>query len=178
MFFGKKDKPASSSRPVRVTILTDEYIIDALDDPDLSILHAAFDSDPTEPTGGTIILKDARLQALGKMETPARTFAEWRMPSFVKVIAIISDDPTAENLILQGWEDYQTPFKACIYAGAFTIEGTIYSEDEEPPDFALHTFTPLENAIITYQLDKKEKAIGGRWGVVNSVLMHGFSIEK
>ncbi len=178
MFFGKKGKPASPSNPVRVTILTDEYIIDALDDPGLSILQAAFDSDPHEPTGGTIILRDARVLALGKVETPARTFAEWHMPSLVKVIAIISDDPAAEALIHDGWGDYETPFKAFIYAGAFTIEGTIYSEDEDPPDFELHTFTPLENASITYQMDKKEKAIRGRWGVVNSVLMHGFSIEK
>jgi hypothetical protein len=178
MFFGKKEVPEPQKPPIRVTIITDEYIIDAMDDPELSILQAAYDSEIQEPTGGVIVLKDAHVQALGQVNTPARTFAEWRMPSFVKVIAIVSDDPAAEDFMVDGWTDYEYPFKAIIYAGAFTIEGKILSEDEAPPTFEIRTFVPLEESTITYQLDKKEKVIRGRWGVVNSVLMHGFSIEK
>lgn len=178
MFFGKKDKPAPPSRPVRITILTDEYIIDALDDPELSILQAVYDSEIGDASGGVIILKDATLRSLRQAAAPARTFPEWRLPSLVSVIAILSDDPAANDLIRAGWEDYETPFKAFIYAGAYTIEGTIFSEDDTPPDFMIRTFAPLEDATVTYQFDGKEKAIRGRWGVVNSVLMHGFSIEK
>lgn len=178
MFFGKKEEPETPQYPIRVTILTDEYIIDALDDPGLSILQAAYDSEVQEPNGGTIILTDARVQPLGQVNTPARTFDEWRIPSFIKIIAVVSDDPAAEDLIIDGWPDYEHPFKTLIYAGAYTIEGNIFSEDEDPPAFTLRTFVPLENASITYQLDKKQKTISGRWGVVNSLLMHGFSIEK
>ena len=178
MFFGKKDKPASPSRPVRVTILTDEYIIDALDDPELSILQAVYDSEVDDASGGVIVMKDATLRSLRQGAAPARTFPEWHLPSLVNIIAILSDDPAANDLIREGWEDYETPFKAFIYAGAYAIEGTIFSEDDSPPDFMIRTFTPLEDATVTYQFDGKEKTIRGRWGVVNSVLMHGFSIEK
>ena len=177
MFFGKQEEPKKSMKPIRVTILTDEYIIDATDDPDLSIIMAAYDSEIQEPTGGTLILKDAYVKPLGNVNTPARTFSEWHMPSFVKVIAIISDDPAAEDLLVAGWPDHEHSFNAVIYAGGFTIDGKIFSENEEPPKFELRTFVPLEDASITYQLDKKTEVIRGRWGVVNSVLMHGFSIE-
>ena len=178
MFFGKKDKPASPKRPVRITILTDEYIIDALDDPELSILQAVYDSEIGDASGGVIVLKDATLRSLRQPNAPARTFSEWRLSSLVSVIAILSDDPAAQELIREGWEDYETPFKAFIYAGAYTIEGTIFSEDETPPDFRIRTFAPLEDATVTYPSDAKSKSLRGRWGVVNSVLMHGFSIEK
>lgn len=178
MFFGKKDKPASPKRPVRITILTDEYIIDALDDPELSVLQAVYDSEIGDASGGVIILKDATLRSLRQPNAPARSFSEWRLSSLVSVIAILSDDPAAQELIREGWEDYETPFKAFIYAGAYTIEGTIFSEDEAPPDFRIRTFAPLEDATVTYPSDAKSMSLRGRWGLVNSVLMHGFSIEK
>ncbi|MBK6794689.1 MAG: hypothetical protein IPG80_19570 [Anaerolineales bacterium] len=177
MFFGKKE-PETPRNPIRITIVTDEYLIEAWDDPELSIFYAAYDSEVDDPTGGALILKDAYVKPLGKINTPARTFTQWRLPSFVKVIAILSDDPITEDIMAEAWVNYVTPFKSLLYAGAFTIEGTIFSEDDNPPDFALRTFVPLENSIITYQFDKDFKPIQGRWGVVNSVLMHGFSIEK
>ena len=178
MFFGKKETTEKKKNPIRLTILTDEYIIDALDDPDLSILQAVHDSEIGDASGGVIILKDATLHSLRHASAPARTFSEWRLPSLVNMIAILSDDPTAQQLIAEGWEDYQTPFKALIYAGAYIIEGKMFSEDDTPPDFRIRTFAPLEDATITYALEQKEKTIRGRWGLVNSVLMHGFSIEK
>lgn len=177
MFFGKKEEPTAPKSPIRVTIITDEYIIDAWDDPELSIFHAAYDSEVQEPTGGTIILKDAYVKPLGQVNTPARTFPEWRMSSFVKVIAILSDDPNAEDILVDAWPDHEYSFKAQMYVGAFTVEGKIFSEDEDPPVFDIHTFTPIEDAEIIYQLDKNVSPIRGRWGVVNSVLMHGFSVE-
>ncbi|MBN8656525.1 MAG: hypothetical protein J0M11_12360 [Anaerolineae bacterium] len=178
MFFGKKDKPASPKRPVRITILTDEYIIDALDDPELSILQAVYDSEVDDASGGVIVLKDATLRSLRQPNAAARSFSEWRLPSLVSIIAILSDDPVAQELIREGWEDYETPFKAFIYAGAYNIEGTIFSEEDTPPDFMIRTFAPLEDATVTYPPDAKRTSLRGRWGVVNSVLMHGFSIEK
>jgi len=178
MFFGSKEEPKKPAKPIRVTVLTDEYIIDALDDPGLSILQAAYDIEVDDFSGGSIVLKDAYVQPLGNINTPARTFSDWRIASFAKIIAIISDDPVAEDLILDGWPDYEHPFRAMIYAGAYTIEGKIFSEVETPPAFALRTFAPLEEFTITYQLDKTSKVIRGRWGVVNSVLMHGFSVEE
>jgi hypothetical protein len=178
MFFGKKEEEKAPAKPIRVTIITDEYIIEAWDDPELSILQAAYDAEVSDLSGGTLVLKDAYVKPLGKINTPARTFSDWRISSFTKIIAIISDDPGAEDLIIDGWPDYEHPFKAIMYAGAFTIEGKIFSDDEDPPAFSIRTFVPLEDAAITYQLDTKIASIRGRWGVINSVLMHGFSIEK
>lgn len=176
MLFGKKEDPERPARPNRVTIITDEYIIDAWDDPGLSILQAAYDSEISEPSGGTIVLKDACVKPLGGVDTPARTFSDWRMPSFVKVIAIVTDDPAAPNIMINGWLDYEHPNNATIYAGAHIFEGKILSDDEDPPAFAIRTFVPMEEATITHQLDKKVEVIRGRWGAVNSVLMHGFSV--
>lgn len=177
MFFGN-DEPAKTKPPIRLTIITDEYIVDAWDDPGLPILQAAYDAEVADLSGGTMILRDARVKPLGNIQTPERTFPDWRIASFTKIIAILSDDPAAEDLILEGWPDYEHPFDAVIYAGAFTIEGKIYSEDEDPPAFEVRAFAPLEDAQITYQLDKKAAVIRGRWGLVNSIFMHGFSVER
>ena len=177
MFFGK-DKPEKPKKPIRVTIITDEYVVDAWDDPELSILQAAYDAEVADLSGGTMILKDARVKPLGNIQTPERTFPDWRIASFTKIIAILSDDPAAEDLILDGWPEYEHPFDAVIYAGAFTIEGKMYSEDEDPPSFGVRVFTPLEDAQVIYQLDKKATAIRGRWGLVNSIFMHGFSVGR
>ncbi|MBI3168213.1 MAG: hypothetical protein HYZ22_07040 [Chloroflexi bacterium] len=178
MFFGNKEESETSKPPIHVTVVTDEYIIDAWDDPELSILQAAYDSEVSDLSGGNMVLKDAYVKPLGNINTPARTFPNWRIASFAKIIAIVSDDPAAEDLIVEGWTDYEHPFKALMYAGAFTVEGRIYSDDEDPPAFDIRTFAPLEDATITYQLDKNVAVIRGRWGVVNSVLMHGFTLEN
>ena len=178
MFFGKKEAPEKKKKPIRITILTDEYRIDALDDPDLSILQAVYDSEVGDASGGVIVLQDVTVHSLRQPAIPARTFSKWRMPSLVSVIAILSDDPAAKDLIGEGWEDYQTSFKAFIYAGAYTLEGKIFSEDEDPPDFRFRTFAPLEDIVAKFSPNPKENSIAARWGLVNSVLMHGFSIGE
>lgn len=100
------------------------------------------------------------------------------MPSLTNVVAMFSDDPAAEDILLEMWEDYQTPFKVLIYSGTYIIEGTVYSEDEAPPDFMLLAFAPIEDLKITSQVDKKAEVIRAKWGVVNSMMMQGYSIEK
>ncbi len=176
MIFGKKqEKPKKN---IRVSILTNEYLVDGLDDSDASALSGAFDAEIDDPTGGCLPLKDARVQPMGRINTPTRTFDEWLIPSFTNVIAIFSDDPAAEDVILEVWEDYQTPFKVIIYSGTYVIEGTVYSEDEDPPDFMIHSFAPIEDLKITNQADKNAEVIRAKWGVVNSITMHGYSIEK
>jgi hypothetical protein len=178
MFFGKEEEPEKPKRPIRVTILTDEYIIDALDDPELPIMQAAYDSEFSDLSSGSVVLTDAYVKPLGNTSAQARVFPKWYVPSFVSVIAIVSDDPAAEDLLVDGWLDYEYPSNAMIYAGRFTIEGKLYSDEEQsPPSFSVRSFAPLEESVITYQVDKKIETIRGRWGVVNSVMMHGYSIE-
>lgn len=175
MIFGKKKE---ETKPLRTFILTDRYLIDGLDE-DGSSLAAAFDADPNDPTGGCLSLKDVRIQTLGETQTPPRNFNEWLMPSFDKVIAIWSDDPAAKDVLLDAWEEFQTPIKVLIYAGDYSIECTLYSDEEDaPPDFMLHTFAPFEDAEITRLLEKKPQTFRAKRGVVNSALMHGFSVEK
>ena len=175
MIFGKKK---DEQKPLRISILTDTYLIDGLDR-DGSSLAAAFDADPDDPTGGCLSLTDARLQPLGEIKSPPRNFNEWLMPSFDRVIAIWSDEPAAEDVLLEAWEDFQTPIKTLIYAGDFSIECILLSDEEDgPPDFMLHSFAPFEDAAITDLREKKPEVIHAKRGVINSALMHGFSIEK
>lgn len=91
MFFGKKE-PETPRNPIRISIVTDEYLIEAWDDPGIVTFTPHINYEVDDPTGGALILKDAYVKPLGKINTPARTFTQWRLPSFVKVIAILSDD--------------------------------------------------------------------------------------
>lgn len=176
MIFGKKEEKEKKS--IRVSILTNEYLVNGLDDSDSSALSGAFDAEIDDPSGGCLVLTDARVQPMGNINTPTRTFDEWRMPSLTNVVAMFSDDPAAEDILLEMWEDYQTPFKVLIYSGTYIIEGTVYSEDEAPPDFMLLAFAPIEDLKITSQVDKKAEIIRAKWGVVNSMMMQGYNLEK
>ena len=177
MFFGN-DEPAKTKPPIRLTVVTGEYLIDAWDDPELSVFTAAFDASIDEPNGGNIILKDAQVRSFGRLNTPARTFSEWRVPSLAEVIAIVSDDPAAEDLLIDGWLEHEHPFRALIYTGPFTVEGRILSPEETPPTFLENSFIPIEDALLTYRLDEKTTPIRGRWGVVNFLMAHGWSLES
>lgn len=176
MIFRKKEE--KSKKSIRVSILTNEYLVEGLDDSDSSALSATFDAEVEDPAGGCLVLKDTHVQSMGNIHTPARTFPEWHIPSLTNVIAMFSDDPAAEDILLEVWEDHQTPHKVIIYSGAYVIEGTIYSEEEAPPDFILHAFAPMENLKITSQADKKAEPIHAKWGVVNSTMMQGYGVEK
>ena len=161
MIFGKKEEKEKKS--IRVSILTNEYLVDGL--------SGAFDAEIDDPSGGCLLLTDARVQPMGNINTPTRTFDEWRMPSLTNVVAMFSDDPAAEDILLEMWEDYQTPFKVLIYSGTYIIEGTVYSAESIDAYY-------VEDLKITSQVDKKAEVIRAKWGVVNSMMMQGYSIEK
>ena len=181
MFFGNQEdetEPSTEDLPYRIFILTDQFLIEGLDEGGFA-LSAAFDADPNDPSGGCLTLLDARLQSLGVLDVPPRSFERWLLPSFDKVIAIWSNEPPAEDALLDAWEDFQTPIKTLIYAGDISIECKLYyDEDGSTPDFSLHSFAPFEEGLILNLRDKKSPALQAKWGVVNSALMHGFSVEK
>lgn len=177
MFFGN-DKPEKTRPSVRLTVVTSGYIIDAWDDPELSVYTAAFDSSISEPSGGDIILRDAHVRPIGALKTPERVFSEWRMPSLSTVVAILSDDPAAEDLLIDGWLEYEHPVRAMVYVGAFTVEGKMLSPGEELPGFHEHSFIPIADALLTHQSDDKTPQIRGQWGLVNLLMADGWSMER
>lgn len=55
MFFGNNESE-TPNQPLRLTVVTDEYIIEAWDDPGLSVFAAAFDANIDGPSAGNIRL--------------------------------------------------------------------------------------------------------------------------
>ena len=176
MIFGKKEEKPKKS--IRISILTNEYLMEGFDDPEYPAFSSAFDTNVNGLFDGSAKLKDARVQPIGNLNTPVRTFEEWHVTSLLNIIAIFSDDDDAEDILLETWEEYQNPFKVIIYAGTYTIEGTVYSDDDTPPEFGLQIFAPMEDIKITNQMDKKAEVIRAKWGVINSAMMNGYSVEN
>ena len=164
--------------PQHVSVLTTEYVAKGLGDPEYSAFEAASDTRIAENESYDFFLKDVIVQSVGMLKTPSRTFPTWHIPSMGKVIAILAEDVSAQETLLDYWIDFNVPFKAMIYAGPFVIEGTMFSEDDDPPEFYKQAFRPIQDATITYQLGKQTEVIHVELGLVNVFQVHGYSLEK
>ncbi len=164
--------------PQHISVLTTDYMIKGLDNPEYSAFEAANDTLIGEEDGNDFLLTDAVIQPLGPLNIPTRTFPNWRIPSMKSIVAILADDVAAQETLLDFWADFNVPFKVMIYAGPFVIEGTMFSDDDDPPEFYRQAFRPIEDATITYILDKKADVIRVTLGLVNVFHIHGYSVEK
>ncbi len=164
--------------PQHISVLTTDYIAKGLDDLEYSAFEAANDTQIGDEEGNGFLLTDAVVQPFGVFNTPTRTFANWYVPSMKSVVAILAEDIPAQESLLDLWGDFNVPFKVMIYSGAFIIEGTMFSDDQDPPEFYRQAFRPIEDAIITYLPDKKAEVIRVKLGLVNVFHIHGYSVEK
>ncbi len=169
---------ANERGPQHISVLTTEYIARGLDDPEYSAFEAANDTHIGDEEGNDFLLTDAVVQPFGMLNTPTRTFSNWRIPSVKSVVALLADDTPAQETLLDFWADFNVPFKVMIYAGPFIIEGTMFSDDNDPPEFYRQAFRPIEEATVTYLLDKKADVIRVKLGLVNVFHIHGYSVEK
>ena len=163
--------------PQHIAVLTTDYIARGLDDLDYSAFEAANDTQIGDQEGNGFRLADAVVQPLGLLNTPTRTFPNWYIPSMKSVVAILAEDIPAQESLLDLWGDFNVPFKVMIYSGAFLIEGTMFSDDDDPPEFYRQAFRPIEEAVITYLPDKKVELIRVKLGLVNVFHIHGYSVE-
>ena len=164
--------------PQQVSVLTTEYLASGLDDPEYSAFEAANDTHIGDEDAHGFFLTEARVRSIGNLKTPAQTFANWQIPSMQSVIALLAEDAAAQESLLDFWADFNVPFKVVIYAGEFIVEGTMFSDDEDPPEFYRQAFRPIEDAMITHQSEGKGDAIRVKLGLVNVAHIHGFSFEK
>jgi hypothetical protein len=163
--------------PQHISVLTTDYIARGLDDPQYSAFEAANDTQIGDQECNSFRLTDAVVQPLGIFITPTRIFPNWYIPSMKSVVAILAEDVPAQESLLDHWADFNVPFKVMIYSGAFLIEGTMFSDDDDPPEFYRQAFRPIEEAIITYLPDKKADPIRVKLGLVNVFHIHGYSVE-
>lgn len=173
-----KEEVEREKGPRHISVLTTEYLARGLDDPDDSALEAAEDMRLGDEEGTGFLLTDVIVQSLGRLEVPTRAFGNWRVPSMKNVIAILADDAAAQESLLEIWGEYRVPFKVMIYSGPFVIEGTLFSEDEDPPEFYRHAFRPMEDVTITFLPGRESESIRGKLGLVNVFHIHGFSVEE
>lgn len=164
--------------PQHISVFTTEYVAKGLGDLEYSAFEAASDTRIAENESYAFFLKDAIVQSVGVLNTPSRTFPTWHIPSMGKVIVITADDIAAQETLLDFWIDFNVPFKAMIYAGPFVIEGIMFSEDDDPPEFYKQAFRPIQDATITCQLGKHSEVIQIELGLVNVFQIHGYSLEK
>ena len=173
-----EDEVERERLPQHVSVLTTEYIARGLDDPEYSAFESADDTRLGDDEGSGLVLTDVVVESVGSLKTPPRTFANWRIPSMKNVIAILAEDVPAQETLLEVWKDFKTPFKVMIYTGSFVIEGTILSDDDDPPEFYRQAFRPIEDATISYQMGLKTETIHVKQGLVNVFQIHGYSVEK
>jgi hypothetical protein len=173
-----EDDVEKDSEPRHISILTNGYLAAGLDDPGYSAFEAAFDTHIGDVEENGFLITDAVVRPLGTLNTPARTFSNWRVPAMKSVVAILADDIPAQEALLDLWGDFNVPFKVMIYSGDYLIEGTMFSDDDDPPEFYQQAFRPMEEAIITYLPDKKADVIHVKLGLVNVFHIHGFSIDE
>jgi hypothetical protein len=164
--------------PQHISVLTTEYVAKGLGDLEYSAFEAASDTRIGENESYDFFLKDVIVQSVGLLNTPSRIFPTWHVPSMSKVIAILAEDVSAQETLLDFWIDFNVPFKAMIYAGPFVIEGTMFSEDDDPPEFYRQAFRPIQDATISYQLGKQTEVIRVELGLVNVFQVHGYSLDK
>jgi hypothetical protein len=164
--------------PQHVAVLTADYMAKGLDDIEYSAFEAANDTHIGDEDAHGFLLTDVLVQPIGKLNTPSRTFPNWQIPSMQSVIVILAEDIPAQESLLDFWADFNVPFRVVIYTGPFVIEGTMFSDDEDPPEFYRQAFRPIEDAKITFQMDQKADVIPVKLGLVNVAHIHGFSYEK
>jgi len=164
--------------PQHISILTTEYIASGLDESEYSAIEAAEDTRIGEEESGSLILGDAVVRSVGRLQAPPRTFSSWRIPSLNGVVAILADDPPAQEALLEIWREYHVPFRVMLYAGPFLIEGTLFSDDEDPPEFFRQAFRPIEDAVITPLTGRNPEPLAVRLGLVNVNHIHGYNVER
>jgi hypothetical protein len=162
--------------PQHVSVLTTEYIARGLDDSDYSAFEAANDAHIGDEEGNGFLLTDAVVQPMGLFQTPSRTFANWHVPAMNNVVALLAEDTAAQETLLDYWVDFNVPFKVLIYTARYVIEGTMFSDDEDPPEFYKQAFCPIQDATITSVSNNKAEMIRVRLGLVNVFHIHGYSI--
>jgi hypothetical protein len=168
----------SDRNPGHISVMTTEYIVSGLDDQAYPAFEAAEDARVGEAENTGISLMNAVVRPLGYLKSPPRAFPCWRIPSMEVVVAILADDVPAQESLLEIWRDFRVPFRAMIYAGQFLIEGTFYSEDEDPPEFTRQTFRPIEDATITGLMGGGIDEMQIKLGLVNLRHIHGFNAER
>jgi hypothetical protein len=173
-----KDEVEREKDPLHISVLTTEYLARGLDDPDYSALEAAEDTRLGDEEENGFLLTNVTVESLGRLKTPARVFGNWRVPSMRNVIAILAEDAPAQESLLEIWGEYRVPFKVMIYSGPFVIEGTLFSDDDDLPEFYRQAFRPIEDAMITYLPDREAEPIQVKLGLVNVFHIHGFSVEE
>ena len=164
--------------PQVVSVLTTEYMARGLDDPEYSAFEAANDTHIGDEDAHGFVLTAALVRPVGRLNTPSKTFPIWQIPSMQSVIALLAEDIPAQETLLDFWADFNVPFQVVIYTGEFVIEGTMFSDDDDPPEFYRQAFRPIEDATIVHQLDKNAEVIHVKLGLVHVAHIHGFGFER
>jgi hypothetical protein len=163
--------------PHNISVLTTEYFVRGLDDMDYSAFEAANDSLIGDNEGTGFTLDNAEVQPMGLFQPPPRKFVNWHVPSMNNIIAILAEDPSAEEALLDFWVDFNMPFKVVIYTGAYIVEGTMFSDEADTLEFYRQAFRPIQDAIITCVSNNKAEPILVKLGLVNVSQIHGYAID-
>ena len=133
-------KKAQSKAPWSIQILTMEYLVDAVLQPEYYALGGVdFFEQLANGAGDENELADvqalrfseAHLQPAGNLATPDRTFADWELPLFEQVVAIVPRDEASLQAAQKAYSDYENPLNAVLYAGPYLIRANILSDDED-----------------------------------------------
>jgi hypothetical protein len=139
-------RQAEPQQPWRLQLLTTDYLVDAQMPPSNVFFASAYvDDDEVNIFNDSIHVR--QLQPTGNFVLPS--FLTWNGIFRVNgnVIAIIPQDDACLRAAQKEFKDFQSEFPATFLAGAYCIQGTLLSEDEDGTTNAPN-FIPVRDARI------------------------------
>ncbi len=182
---GRKKEQAKAPRSIQ--ILTRDYLIDATWDAESynsggvdffeQLMGLAADAEEMDEALA-LRFSEARLQPAGNLTTPAGTFADWELPYFDQVVAIVPRDEAGLQAAQKAFGDFANPRNAILYAGPYLIRANLLSDDEDQSasPFATAQVVPLTDAVIDCQLPgSKLTGFHVPWLLLNGATLHGWA---
>jgi len=180
-------KKAQSKAPWSIQILTLDYLVDAILQPENYALggvdffeqlaNAAGDEDELQDVQA-LRFSEAHVQPAGNLATPDQTFADWELPLFEQVVAIVPRDEASLQAAQKAYSDYVNPINAVMYAGPYLIRANVMSDDtdRDSSPFSTAQVVPLADAVIDCQLPGAKLAgYHVPWLLLNGAKLHGWA---
>lgn len=179
--FGKKNKT-----PYQVIVLTSNYFIEGennpADDNDVFNDGIRFDFGTANETGnlyGGINLQSVKVSPT-RWVGEVTKFNNWMIGGADNVVAVIPMDANALAICKDTFEDFSAIGEGVILASAYTIRGTIMTEDDSDKKGSIVSetgFFVVQNAIISNKANEKMKDINVELVVVNGRFVDGYTLE-
>ncbi len=184
MFGSKNKKPPVPKLPWAMQILTTEYLIEGLVQPqeyqfdDKDLFWNAFHGTVNEVGTKTFAnkrLTDVQVQPTGSLAVPKQAYSQWRLTPSASLVAIIPNDDASRQAAQAACPDYKYPLRGVVYAGPYRIQCTVLLTNAD------HTNLYYEWSLLPVQAAEilpsgQFAGLQVPWLFLNSGVVHGIGV--